>query len=198
MHFYLSHGGFSPFQRGHSEQGPVSTARRRSFGISSKALPLDHANLIKRRPAPCVALSMGLSTKRPFQGADSCAIDDAEALRGRTSAEPASQVPAAGSTRLPACHHGRRRIPTDLVVDYEPRLERRAPATAGWLTRRRLFPVCRSSLCPGIDDVQDRENNDNRRVNGLEVPYAACAVSVSCYLACRQTEFTQHACESPF
>jgi hypothetical protein len=87
---------------------------------------------------------VGLSVKRPFQGADSCAIDDAEAVRGRTSAEPASQVPAAGSRRLPACHHGRRRIPADLVVDHEPRLERRAPATAGWLTRRRLFPVCRS------------------------------------------------------
>jgi hypothetical protein len=44
-------------------------------------------------------------------------------------------------------------------------------------------------LCPGIDDVQDREIDAHRRVNGHRSAYA---VSVSCSFACRQTEFAQH------
>jgi len=67
---------------------------------------VEHNKHHQDRPAPCVANRLRACPPTSSQGDDSCAIDDLRLSADARAQGPASQVPAAGSRRLPMAAFG--------------------------------------------------------------------------------------------
>ena len=153
---------------------------------SQTVLP-EHNNITTARPAPCVAcrqqpasLSASTNVLRALSGHSwprQLRNRRSEALRGRTSLRPPSQVSTArvkthADGRLPLALLST--IPAHLVGDHEPKLVRRASTTGSGCPGAVGFQVVGVHLLPCIDDVQDRGIDHHRRAQQRQsIAYAA-------------------------
>jgi hypothetical protein len=199
---HFNHHCFQIGQRNHcpASSGPaqVSWQHRILKMPAVSPLLLERINQTKHAPRRALPTACELVRQRPFRALTAVCNRRSEALRGRSSPWPCQPSPCRRVKTLAGGILCSPYIPADLVVDHEPRLGRRAPATGSGCSGAVGFQLVGVKQLPWIDDVQDREIDDHRRENRQSSAYAASVSFASpsptsppsANLACKESSFS--------